>query len=355
MVRKLGRSGIEVSAMGLGCWAIGGPAWSGKSPLGWGKVDDEETVSAIRRALELGVTFFDTADVYGTGHSEKVLGRALAGKRDQVVIATKFGFTYNEDTRQLGEPETRPEYIREACEHSLRRLNTDFIDLYQFHGINFPVDQVPEVVDTLEGLVQAGKIRAYGLSTDSLARAGAFARGSQCTAIQLQLNALEHNPAMVMLCEKLNLAGINREPLAMGLLTGKYSADTSLGEDDIRGIKGPGWIKYFKHGRPDPEWLKKVESIRAILTSNGRTMVQGALAWLWSLSPLMIPIPGFRTVKHVEENAGAMQFGPLSKSQLDEINQIMGRNSLLAKTQNLLRSIRIQRNISGWNYDEGNG
>src|SRR6266545_6714224 len=143
--RKLGRSGIEVSAMGLGCWAIGGPFWMGETPVGWGEVDDEESIRAIQRGMELGVNFFDTSDVYGTGHSERVLSRALVGRRDQVVIATKFGNTFDEATRQLTGGNGSPEYIRQACEASLRRLKTDYIDLYQFHRGDHPIAEAGAV------------------------------------------------------------------------------------------------------------------------------------------------------------------------------------------------------------------
>jgi aryl-alcohol dehydrogenase-like predicted oxidoreductase len=131
--RTLGRSGIAVSAMGLGCWGIGGPLWQGDRPFGWGQVDDRESVRAIRRAVDLGISFFDTADLYGAGHSEEVLGRALAGHRDEVVIATKWGHTFDPVTRQRGGADTTPGYVRRALAASLRRLGTDHVDLYQFH------------------------------------------------------------------------------------------------------------------------------------------------------------------------------------------------------------------------------
>src|SRR5512138_293769 len=139
--RRLGRSGIEVSAMGLGCWAIGGPFWAGELPLGWGEVDDKESINAIHAALDLGVTFFDTANVYGAGHSECVLGQALEGRRAHAVIATKFNAIFDETTRQVTGADTSPAGIRKACEDSLRRLNTDYIDLYQFHDNGFPADE----------------------------------------------------------------------------------------------------------------------------------------------------------------------------------------------------------------------
>lgn len=324
-VRRLGRSDIEVSAMGLGCWAIGGVAWRGETPIGWGVVDDAELIRAIHRALDLGICFFDTADVYGAGHSERVLGQALAGLRDRVVIATKFSNQFNEETKQAGGVGTGPEYIRSACENSLRRLNIERIDLYQFHQGGWALEEVPAILDTLEGLVQEGKIRTYGWSTDDPARARAFAEGTHCTAVQFQLNVLDDNPEMVALCNALDLAGLNRGPLAMGLLTGKFTAATTLGPDDVRGTRSPDWMKYFKNGQPNPEWSGKVDALRQVLTSEGRTLAQGALAWLWARSERMIPIPGFRTVRQVEENAGAMRFGPLTAAQMTEIDQILGR------------------------------
>jgi len=323
--RRLGRSDIQISAMGLGCWAIGGPFWSGDTPVGWGEVDDEESVRAIQRALDLGVNFFDTADVYGTGHSERVLARALAGRRDRVVIATKFGNTFDETTRQITGSDASREYIRRACEASLKRLNTDYIDLYHFHLNDYDPGQAGAVRDALEGLVAEGKIRHYGWSTDFPERARVFAEGPNCTAIQHQMNVLDDAGPMVALCERSNLASINRGPLAMGLLTGKYRADSKLASDDVRGDRSPDWMKYFKDGKPNPEWLSKLEAIREILTSGGRTLAQGALAWIWGRSAQTIPIPGFRTVAQVEENCAASTSGPLSAEQMGEIDALLGR------------------------------
>jgi aryl-alcohol dehydrogenase-like predicted oxidoreductase len=326
MKRKLGRSEIEISALGMGCWAIGGPFWSGETPLGWGEVDDEESVRAIRTALELGVNFFDTANVYGAGRSERVLARAIAGRREQVVIATKFNSVFDERTRQVTGSDASPEGIRKACEESLRRLNTDRIDLYQFHDNGFPAGDAGPVRETLEALVREGKIRAYGWSTDFPDRAEVFARGPSCTAIQLQLNVLDDNPGVIALCERYNLAALNRGPLAMGLLTGKYTAETKVSADDVRGEKSPEWMKYFSGGRPNPEWMAKRDAVREILASSGRTVAQGALAWLWARSPQTIPIPGFRTAAHVKENAGAMAFGPLAPDQMRQIEKLLDRS-----------------------------
>jgi aryl-alcohol dehydrogenase-like predicted oxidoreductase len=307
----------------MGCWAIGGPFWRGASPSGWGEVDDEESIRAIHAALELGITFFDTANVYGAGHSELVLGRALKGVRNRVVIASKFNAVFDEQTRQVSGSDTSPQGIRDACEASLKRLGTDHLELLQFHDGGFPVEQAGPVRDTLEALVHEGKIRSYGWSTDLADRASFFAQGPGCSAIQLQLNVFEDNPAVLELCERENLAAINRGPLAMGLLTGKYTSNTQPSADDVRGVNSPAWMKYFQNGKPSPEYLTKLDAVRQVLTSGGRTLSQGALAWLWARSPTTLPIPGFRTVAQVTENCGALKLGPLTSAQMAEIGGLL--------------------------------
>jgi aryl-alcohol dehydrogenase-like predicted oxidoreductase len=326
MTRNLGRSGIEISALGMGCWAIGGPFWSGTTPHGWGEVDDNESIRAVHAALEMGVTFFDTANVYGAGHSERVLAKAFASKRDQVVIATKFNAVFDETTRQVTGSDATPAGIREACEASLRRLETDYIDLYQFHDNGFPADKAEPIRDTLEQLLAEKKIRTYGWSTDFPKSAEFFAQGEHCSTIQAELNVLDDNAAIVAVCQKENLALINRGPLAMGLLTGKYMTGVKPSADDVRGEKSPEWMKYFKNGVPSEVYSAKINAVREVLTSGGRTLAQGALGWLWARSPKTIPIPGFRTVKQVEENAKALDFGPLSQDQFTEIEKILDRS-----------------------------
>ena len=322
--RQLGRSGIQVSAMGLGCWAIGGPFTNTEGvPVGWGDVNDNESIRAIHCALDLGVNFFDTADVYGTGHSEEILAKALVGRRDEVVIATKFGNVFNSKKRQLTGEDGSPEYIRRALEASLRRLNTDYIDLYQFHIWGYPPEEAGPTRDTLEELVKEGKIRGYAWSTDVLESVKVFAEGPNCTAVQQQLNIFGGNDEILVLCEEKNLASINRSPLAMGLLTGKFQENSRFPANDVR--RHAEWFEGFKDGKPNPEWLKKLDAIREILTSRGRTLAQGALAWIWGRSEKTIPIPGFKTVRQVEENAAAMQFGPLNAEQMREIDALLGR------------------------------
>ena len=322
--RQLGKSGIQVSAMGLGCWAIGGPFTNMEGmQVGWGEMDDNESIRAIRSALDLGVNFFDTADVYGAGHSEEILGKALARWRDEVVIATKFGNVFDSKTRRWTDEDGSPEYVREALEASLRRLNTEYIDLYQFHVWGYPPKEAAPTRDALEMLVEEGKIRGYAWSTDVLESVKVFAEGPNCIAVQQELNIFGGNEEILAFCEEENLASINRSPLAMGLLTGKYHQSSRFPANDVRG--NIDWFEGFKDGKPNPEWLKKLGTIREILTSGGRTLVQGALAWLWGRSEKTIPIPGFKTIRQVEENAAAMRFGPLGDEQMREIDVLLDR------------------------------
>ena len=322
LTRKLGKSDIEVSALGMGCWAIGGPwTWHNPGedpwPAGWGQIDDQESIRAIHAALDAGVNLFDTAANYGAGHSEVVLGEALKGRRDQAVIATKFGHMVNEsekvvyrdDDQILGK-------VRTDVEHSLRRLQTDFIDVYQLHQGSYCGERAPELRGVLEDLVGEGKIRWYGWSTDLVDRAQVFADGEHCTSIQFQLNAIFDNAEMRALCKEHDLAGINKDPLNRGILTGKFTPDSTFPKDDIRSESD-------FHSERITKRLKVVEALREPLTSGGRTMAQGALAYIWAIDPRMLPIPGFKTVEQVQQNAGAMEFGPLGEDELRQVQSIV--------------------------------
>ena len=317
--RTLGRSGLPVSAMGLGCWAIGGPWQWLDGPGGWGDIDDNESIRAIHAALDLAINFFDTAANYGTGHSERILGRALEGKRDKAVIATKFGFVVDEDAKRVTfRADDHLLHVRNECEASLRRLNTDVIDLYQLHVWDYPLEKVSAMVDLLESLVNEGKIRYYGWSTDSVEGARLFAEGKHCVAIQHDLNVILDAPEMLAVCEELNLASINRSALARGALSGKYTQASVFPQNDVR--NDPWSREHFF-----APTLSQLDALREILTSNGRSLVQGALAWIWARSEKTIPIPGFKTVAQVEENANAMELGPLTADQMKEIDSILKR------------------------------
>lgn len=323
MKKVLGKTGIEISAMGMGCWAIGGQAWENGVPIGWGEVNDEDSIRGLECGLEMGVNFLDTSNMYGAGHSERIIGKVLKGKRDKAVIATKFGWIFDEVKKEKLGYDASPAFIRKSLEDSMRRLQTDYIDLYLFHYGVYEVDKAVEVRDTLEELVAEGKIRSYGWSTDLLDRAEVFAQGEHCAAIEHNENIFNDNPPMLSLCESYGLSSVNRAPLAMGILSGKYTSQSMLKKDDIRGKDSPAWMEYFKNGKPSEEFLKKLENVREILTSEGRTLTQGALAWIWAKSPATVPIPGFRTEKQIRENAGAMEHGPLRGEQMEEIARIL--------------------------------
>ncbi|MGH3758896.1 aldo/keto reductase [Actinophytocola sp.] len=307
----------EVSALGFGCWTIGGPFTDNEGrPIGWGEVDDGESIRAVRRAVDLGVTFFDTADVYGAGHSEEVLGRALAGRRDAVVIASKWGNVFDPDRKVMTGDDSSPAYLRRALEGTLRRLGTDYLDLYQLH-IAPSIEDTAVLAGACEELVREGLIRGYGLSTDDPERAEVFAAGAHCVSVQHELSVLHDMPSLLAMCERHDLASIDHAPLAMGLLA-RATTWKPAGSADIRSVP-QAWMRFFDGGVPTAEWAARVGAVRDILTSDGRTLAQGALAWVWARSPRTIPIPGFRTVAQAEENAGALEHGPLRAEQLAEI------------------------------------
>ena len=329
MRRVLGRSGIEAPAIGMGCWAIGGPWEMMGRQAGWGVVDDTESTRAIHAALELGAGFFDTAANYGAGHSERVLGAALAGRRDRAIIATKFGYDVDEAARKVGPFGSTEEesdvagHVRANLEASLDRLGTDYVDVYLLHVWGLTLDRALATRDVLEELVAEGKVRTYGWSTDRPDAIEAFSTGPGCGVVEQELNVLTGNGELLSLVERMGLASINRSPLGMGLLARKITPATRFPDNDIR--QKVELFPGFKNGRANQEWLDALASIREILTSNGRTLAQGSLAWIWGRSPATIPLPGFRTVDQVRENAKAMEFGPLTPNQMSEIETILGR------------------------------
>lgn len=324
MKRTLGKSGLEVSALGLGCWAIGGPwqwAQPGEEsfPAGWGRIDDRESIRAIHAGLEAGINFFDTAANYGAGHSEEVLGQALRGRREGVVIATKFGHIVDEQQKTVyGDNSQILTNVRQDVENSLRRLQTDWIDIYQLHESRYDPEPALELRAMLEDFVQEGKIRWYGWSTDLVDRARLFADGEHCTSIQFRLNAIYDNPEMRALCAQFNLAGINKDPLNKGILTGKFTTAATFPADDLRSRVDFSEERIARR-------LKTVEALREVLTASGRSMAQGALAYIWALDDRMLPIPGFKNVRQVQENAAAMQYGPLSKAEVQQVQEIVSR------------------------------
>ena len=252
--------------------------------------------------LELGINFFDTAAAYGCGHSERILAKALGNRRKDVVIATKFGHILDEAKRFVTTDDNVPDRVRTDCEASLRRLNTDYIDLFQLHAGALDFERALETRQLLEELVEEGKIRWYGWSTDDPERARLFAQGEHCAAVQHVLNMANDAPLMLAVCEKFDLASLNRGPLGRGLLTGKFKPDTQFSSSDIRS-------RWNLHEGDQRRQLVQMEAAREVLSQGGRTLAQAALAWCLTRSPRTIPIPGFRNASQVRENAQAARFG----------------------------------------------
>jgi aryl-alcohol dehydrogenase-like predicted oxidoreductase len=301
--RRLGRSGIKVSSLGLGTARMAGLGFQEELSSGIPSADQQKVaVQQIRAAVDLGVNLFDTADNYGQGLSERILGEALRDRRDGVVIVTKFG----EDPipAQANPWALDKALVIRKCEASLRRLGDECIDLYLLHRRDYPLERAPELMVVLEDLVQAGKIRYYGWSTDDIERAKLFASGEHCTAIEHRLNIFNDNAAMLDLCHEHDLASLNRIPLLLGLLAGHWSVETELTPNDPR-------AKWFQ----DEGFLKLLDCAQQLepcLTRDGRSYVQGALGWIWARSPLAIPLPGFRNMEQIQSLVQAQQFGPLS-------------------------------------------
>jgi aryl-alcohol dehydrogenase-like predicted oxidoreductase len=325
--RPLGRSRLSAGSIGLGCWAIGGHFTLDGKPDGWGEVNDEQSIRAIHLGLEMGASLIDTADAYGTGHSEEVIGRALSGRRGGAIIATKFGYTYDRASRALVSTDVSPAYIEWACAASLRRLGTDYIDLYQIHVGDLSDDQADAAGEALEKLAEKGAIRFWGWSTDNAAAAKRMMRFPHFVAVQQELNVFTDGPDMLAMCESNNLASLNRSPLAMGFLTGKFGTETRLPPSDVRAA-GHSWVRFFQAGRPRDDHLDRLAQVRELLKVGGRTLAQGALGWILARSRNTFPIPGFKTEAQVRENLTAMEMGPLPAATMAEIDSLLGNKTV---------------------------
>lgn len=307
-MRKLGNSHLEVSALGLGCMGLShgyGPA-----------TDTGQAISLIRAAAERGVTFFDTAEVYGPFLNEEVVGEALAPMRDQVVIATKFGFTFGEDNKQQI-LNSRPEHIRWAVEGSLKRLQTDVIDLLYQHRVD-PEVPIEDVAGTVKDLIAEGKVKHFGLSEASVQTIRRAHAVQPVTALQSEYSLWWREPEQEVLptLEELGIGFVPFAPLGKGFLTGAIKADATFGKDDFRS----------KVPRFSPEALQAnqalVDLVGRLASSKGATPAQIALAWLLAQKPWIVPIPGTTKLHRLEENLGAATL-KLSQSDLSSIEQAL--------------------------------
>ncbi len=321
--RKLWPGGPWTSALGLGTWAIGGPSWAGEQPLGWGSHwDRDEAADVVRAAFDAGITLFDTADAYGAGTAERLLGEVLHHHRDEVVLVSKWGNTIDEASRQLTGQDATPGYVRRALEASLRRLQTDHVDLYLLHLSGLPRAEAEELLPVLQDLLTEGMIRGYGWSTDDPDLATDWVGQPGFCGIEFEANVLRDAPDLIGLAEREGLSALARGPLGTGLITGCYPPGSRIVDERDFRYHSPEWLNYFTDGHPDPVLGAQLEALVDILTADGRTIAQGALAWHWARSPALVPIPGARTVAQVRENAAAQHAGPLTRQQLDQIHEV---------------------------------
>lgn len=305
--RKLDGTAFEVSVIGMGCWAIGG--------LGWGEVDDAESEAAIKQALDLGVNFVDTAAVYGAGHSERVVGRAIKGGRDRVVVATKCGILWGVpgDVTTLTRNASKAMILRE-CDESLARLGVEAIDLYQIH---WPDGQTPiaEMMEAMTALVAAGKIRAIGVSNFSVAQLEEARAHAPVASVQPPYSLLRRDIELELLpyCAAHGVGVLAYSPLQKGLLTGKHTAQARFSDDDVRTM----WEKNFK-GERFLDCLRFVEVLRELGARRGKTPAQMAINWVIHRPGVTLAICGAKRPAQVEDNAGAVGWR-LTDDELAEI------------------------------------
>jgi aryl-alcohol dehydrogenase-like predicted oxidoreductase len=308
--RTLGRSGPQLSALGLGCM--------GMSEF-YGSGDDNESISVIHRAIDLGVTFLDTADVYGTGRNEELVGRALRGLRKQVVLATKFGNVRDANGRFLG-VNGKPDYIRSACDASLKRLGTDVIDLYYQHRVD-PATRIEDTVGAMADLVRAGKVRYLGLSEAAPETIRRAHKVHPIAALQTEYSLWSRDPEQDILptVRELGIGFVPYSPLGRGFLSGEFKRPEDLAPGDWRRTNPRFQGENFQRN------LKLVTEIEAIAREKKCTPSQLALAWVLAAGEDLVPIPGTKRLKYLEENVGALAV-QLSKSDLSRIDQAFPPN-----------------------------
>lgn len=307
--RQLGKSGIMISEIGMGLWAAGGDAW--------GKTDDDKILDAVDYALDAGINFFDTADVYGQGHSEELLGQAMRGRRDRFIVATKIGwFDFDGEAQQTAY--TTVAKLIAGVESNLRRLDTDYIDIIQSH-INFRDPTMEVFLEGFQTLQRDGKVRAYGVSTSDFEYLQAFNADGNCATLQIDYSILNRTSEADSLpyCQAQNIGVIVRGALAMGILTGKYTPETRFEEGDFR----QRW-----HENPDEheiylDDLRKVDALRPL--AEERTLAQLALQFTLAHPAVTSVIPGVKNVRQMEANLQAGLLPPLTEAELAQIADIV--------------------------------
>ncbi len=313
--RKLGYTDLQFTTVGLGTWAIGGGGWE----WGWGPQDDAESIAALRRGMDRGINWIDTAAAYGLGHSEELVGKAIEGRRDEVVVATKCGLVWEEGGTTISN-RLKEDSIRRECEQSLRRLNIEGIDLYQIHW-PVPDGDIEEAWGTIANLIKAGKVRYAGVSNASVEQLKRLQPIHPVAALQPPYSMLERGveEALLKFCAANDIGIIVYSPMQTGLLTGKYTKErvAALADEDWRKDRNP----HFKEPQLSAN-LALVDGLRPIAARHGKTVAQLAIAWVLRRPEVTGAIVGSRKPSHIEETVEAGDW-VLDSQDIAEIDALL--------------------------------